>query len=240
VPKIPDGVYTIVLSYHTQTDFGVLWSKRQVRVEFPFYETLRARYEAARKQKNLDAMRTISSRVLAGWKGRRVKPGEAVKAATVRFGKPQPDKLSAVARWYPGAEGVRVEVEVTDGNFGVNAENPMQGSSVSLFFAAGGFDDTRSQFTVVPSGPEDAPVIETGGAGPIRAVWKRTENGYHITATVPYTSIKGYRKDWKLMPVDVMVNSKNADGRCALVAGADGEPADNPEHGACYYLGLLR
>ncbi|MGC8863456.1 MAG: hypothetical protein ACP5R5_11880 [Armatimonadota bacterium] len=241
MPKIPEGVYTVVLSYQTDTDLGVVWSKRQVRVEFPFYETLESEYRNAKHRKNLAAMEKAVSRVLAGWKGRRVKPGETVKVATVFIGKPKPDKLSAVARWYADRDGFRVEVEVIDACFGANAAKVAGGSSASLYFAPSGFDDTRTRFTIVPSGPENAPIIEADAAGPIEAAWKRTADGYHVTARIPEGSIKGYRKGWTLVPVDVTVNSESANDRSVVAAGAAGEPVgDEDERSVRYYLGLVR
>ena len=241
MPKIPAGVYTIVLAYNTRSDLGILSSKRKVNIESLSYETLQQRYDAAQKANRPTAMAKASKELLARWKNRRVKPGQICKLETLRFGKkPEAGKLSAAVRWYPGKEGIRVEIDVADATFSINPKALHMGSSISLFFAPSGFDDTRTRFTIAPSGDEDAPLIETDKGGPIKALWKRTEDGYRITASVPYSSIKGHPKGWTLVPVDAIVNSMTPDGRCALMAGAPGQPVDKPGNSSRFYAGLVR
>ena len=183
----------------------------------------------------------VSKDPLALWPNRRIRPGKICKLETLRFGrKPEASKLSATMRWYPREKDIRVEADVVDAAFSIDVETPSQGSSFSLFFAPSGSDETRSRFTISPSGTGDAAVVQAVSRGPIEASWKRTAHGYHITATIPYASINGYRSGWTLMPVDAMVDSNTPDGRCALMAGPPGQPVDKPGNNSRFYAALVR
>ena len=210
-----------------------------MRVEFPFFEAQKEKYEAAKEANDPTKMAKASLDLLARSTNRRVRSGQVFRLETAHQGsKQEARKLSAAVQWYPQAEGIRVEVTVVDANFSINPKGLNQGSSVCLFFSPSGFDDMRTRINIAPSGAEDAPIIQAEGVESTKASWKRTSDGYHITATVPYASIKGYRKGWTFMPVDAMVNSKSPEGRCALVGGATGQPG--PGQTTRYYLKLVK
>jgi len=236
---MPNGTYTIVLAYNTHSDLGILSSKRLVKIEFSFYEAQQRIYEAAKKANDSAGMAKASLDLLARSTNRRVGSGQVFRLETAHQGsKQEARKLSAAVQWYPQAEDIRVEVSVVDANFGVNPKTLNQGSSVCLFFAPNGFDDTRTRLNIAPSGAADAPIVQGPGAESVKATWRRTPDGYRIVATVPYASLKGYRKGWTLMPVDAMVNSKTPEGRCALVGDATGQPG--PGQTTRYYLKLVK
>ena len=226
----------MVLAYNTRSDLGILSSKRLVNVEFPVYEVQKAKFEAAKKAKDSAKIAKASSDLLARWPNRHVKPGETCKVETLRYGKkPEAAKLAATAQWSSGEEEMRVEVDVVDASFSINTKKPSEGSCVSFFFAPSGFDDTRTSWIVIPDGPEDAPIIKSDD-GPIKVTWKRTENGYHVAASIPHTSMKGYCKNWTLLPADVIVNSQNQSDTRSLRVGAPGPISKSGR----YYVGLVR
>lgn len=201
-------------------------------------EAQTAAYEAAKAAKNTAKMAKASQALLAHWPNSKVKPNQACPINTPRYGKRPEDasQFKATVRWQPGQDSIVAVVDVTDANFSVNPDEPHKASSIALFFAPSGFDDTRINYVIAPSGPEDAPLVNSTGGGPIKATWKRTDTGYQVTAKVPYASIPGCNKNWKSMPVDLMVNTKTPKGRCALVMGNGG----TPWQAAATYLMLLR
>lgn len=232
------GTYTIALCYNTKSDLGVLTSKRTVTIGIPVLEAQTAAYEAAKIAKNTAKMAKASEILLAHWPNAKVKPNQTCSINTMRYGKrpEDPKQLKAGVRWQPGKDAIVAIVDVIDANFSINPDELHVGSSIGLFFAPNGFDNTRINYVIAPSGPEDTPLMKASGGGPIKATWKRTDTGYQITARVPYSSIPGCSKNWKSMPVDVMVNTKTPKGRCALVMGNGG----TPWQAAASYLILLR
>lgn len=183
-------------------------------------------------------MARVSQQVLADWPNERVKPDQPCPFSTIRLGKmPEgPNQLRATIRWRPGKDDIVADIDVVDANFSINPDQLHMGSSIGLYFSASGFDDTRVYCVFAPSGPEDAPLMKNTGCGPMKATWQRTDTGYRMNVTIPYTSIQGLEKGWKFLPVDAMVNTMTPDGRCALVVGEGGQPWQ----GSQTYVELLR
>lgn len=244
VPDLKPDTYTIVASINTRTELGVLWSKRSVRIgpsPLDVYDRLSERYtEALKSEDQRQIIAAHNALLLACFKPaiRIDKPcrlDQESQANDTFFA--GADKVSAVIKWHPENEGLRVIADVTDVYLSTHAPAslPWNSSCLEIFVCASGLAKDICQFFIVPEGPEDSPrlravrtvtnPIDTSG---IQARWKRTTTGYSVDALIPWEKISGYREGSRFVGVNAAIDSSTPGGRVQLVMNGRGQPWHDP------------
>lgn len=216
-----NGTYTVEVALDTKTaELGTLSSKRQVTIEYTQYDKLFEQCMAATAAHDSAKACKISQKALTKWFKRTVKPGQACSMDKPAFGKdPGRDKLTGVVKWYPGKESLKVVADVTDISFAPNVKTATDGSSFQVYVSPTGFDDAMNRYTIIPSGPENAPVVQGAGSEKIKATWKRSAKGYKVEANIPYDALNGYKPGWKLMAVEAGLTAKPSENNVMLLTG---------------------
>ena len=221
MPKIKDGDYTLQVTLDTRGDLGILTSEIPVTLGRSAYERAQERFAAILKSGSAAKIDQARTDFLAAACKRTIEPGadclidNASQANNEYY--PGPEKLSAVVRWFPESDCLRVTANVTDGYFTTKGSfwHEWDASCVEVFLCPSGVDADITQFFIVPEGPGNAPRIRAIRAAkyPINAKgiagsWKRTEKGYTIEARIPWSKMKGMKKSYTSIPVEIAIDSK--------------------------------
>lgn len=221
----------------TQTDLGYIIGKRKVVIESKLYSELSKKYSEAVKSGDTKAADKVRAELLSKWFRKKIKPGQAITTSSkdlTNVGKfPGSDNFSGTFTWFPEDEYLTVKVDVTDKYFDTSSpeDEPYQKTSFEIFISPSGFNEDINQLIAVPDGPNGKLRLK-GFCGLYRGVdvsqfpssWKRTADGYEAQVSIPWKYLKGYREDWKVLPVDAMVNCETPEGRTQLVMQRLGEP----------------
>ena len=226
VPDLKLGPYTMQIALDTKSPLGTLVSKRIVEVEDPVWNVQSVNYVEYLKEGNAKEAAKARETMLRKWFKRRVKSGQPCamddQSQVTRGVFPGSDKLSGVLKWYPGRDYVRVRAEVTDAFFSTDAlkDTPWKASSLLLYLSASGVDQDIVEYVIVPEGAGGIPRIQPhrgASLGGLISAWKRTDKGYVVDVKIPWTSIRGYEKGWRVLPVQAAITSKTDNGRTWLV-----------------------
>ncbi|MCL5104575.1 MAG: hypothetical protein M1133_10765 [Armatimonadetes bacterium] len=174
----------------------------------------------------------------------KVKPGRQCRIsgeAKCNLGDyPGANKLGAVVTWTPGKRSLRVKADVVDRHYSTDApeNSPQDASCIELYVCPSGTYRDLNEFTIVPGGaggkarviarrdPNDIyGEVKSPASLGVKATWKRTPRGYRIDATIPWNAIKGYERNWTLMPVDAAIYSQVDGEQVQMTMGAPGDPA---------------
>lgn len=222
------------LSMDTKSAFGLLTCKRTVNIEDPAYEVITTNYNTYKTEGNLKEAEKCKGELLAKWFKRHIKPGEQ-KYATAAADK----KVTAAVRWYAESDHIRVWADVTDPYYDTDAprEKPAQASCVEILICPSGIAEEVNLFYVVPAGENGVPWIKQvkSDVPGFTATWKRTGKGYRVEASIPYASLNGYKPGWKVMPVELLVDSKGDGKKIRLAVNGSKQPMKSTKS----YLGLL-
>jgi hypothetical protein len=229
------------MSLDTKSPLGVLTSQRRFTVESGLYDMLASKYTKALKASDTSKAERIRKDALAKWFNNRISPGQSKTVSIVRIGEPvAPDRVSCAIKWYPKADYLQVEADVIDAYFSTDSPDmPWMASAVEVFICPSGMAEDINQFIFTPKGEDGKAQIWSllpGKASQVNATWKLTANGYSISARIPWSVIKGYEKDWSIMPVEAQVDSNTPTGLLQMEMNRYGAPVQS----ARTYAGLKR
>lgn len=197
-------------------------------LKFAAHAKLQSALMAAITSKN--EARIASARdTLAASFAKAIKPGQELQLDNVsqayKRKYPGPQTLSAAARFYPEKKCLRVAMQVVDANFGPPqvGDPEWEHSSVELFVSASGTDADLVHLFVVPDGPENGPRItgyaprtRTFNASAVSGSWKRTEKGYDLEISIPWSELPGYSEKCKFIAAELALNTHVPDALCQL------------------------
>lgn len=234
-PDLKPGSYLLRLSTNTKSVLGTVVGERQFVVVDPAYDVMCAEYAKARNAGDAIGAERVREKLLSQWFNRTIEPGKMLKMdseSQVNEGKhPGTEVFSGTVAWFAETDHIRARAEVTDLHFAVDApkDEPWRKSCLELFISPGGLNETINQFFIIPEGDNGTPrvvAVHAKDTQGISAAWKRTEKGYIIDVKIPWSKLRGYKKDWTRMPVDAAIDTQTPDGRVQYVLSGVSRPWD--------------
>jgi hypothetical protein len=237
------------ISVDTGCSMGTLSTQKTITIkEATGYDKLVAAFAEAKAGKDPKKQENARAELMSKAFTRLVKPGQVCSISgskhTMRGAFPGADKVSAYVKWFPEKTQLRVKFDVTDAFFSTHADPryPWDASCVAVYVCPTGLPEDVHQMFFVPDGKDGNArlVQETAilkNPEKIKATWKRTARGYTMEIRIPWTCLKNYKADWKMLPVQSLICSKPPDKyRVAVIMNGLGFPIEKAET----YVGLVR
>lgn len=232
LPVLKPGSGKVRITIDTKTPLGKFTAQKAAIIREPaIREALTAEYENAVKAGDAAKAEDLKKAMLDKLYTWRIKQGEPIEVAYRNYGEfPTKDKLSGIAKFYAGKDYLRAYIDVTDAYF---STDPYEGrfyraSSVAFYVTPSGLYNHREMISVIPRGKGGVPtLIQTNLPGVI-ARYARTPKGYWLDVKIPWKILKAYNKDWKLMPVGIMLNSRTGKDRTQLNFTQGTDSYDDP------------
>lgn len=206
----------------------MLTSEKRFTIESNVYEKLASEYSKAIKNNDLAKVVQIRNEALAKCFRNKINPGESKNLSIFHLGDPQEKKVVSSVKWYPKTDFLQVDAVVTDPYFATDSpEMPWMASAFEVFVCPSGLSEDINQYIVTPKGENGKASVWSliaGKASQIDAAWERTAEGYKVDVKIPWSSLKGYQKGWKIMPIEAQIDSKAPGGLLQLLMNRSGTP----------------
>ena len=176
----------------------------------------------------------LSRKLLAARHSPKIRPGQELL-----IDKPNsPDAVAPAGfkpkiRWFPEKDRLRVLIDVADSNYAAakDEEKRRYRAYVDIFVCPSGADADICKIHMLQGDTEQKPYLAASQGGTysesesrrVKGTWKRTPNGYCAEVRIPWSFLRGYRKDWTVLPVEAMVLNK-VKGWSYFVMTAHGDP----------------
>lgn len=221
LPALPFGPCELRITIDTKTPLGKLVAEKPATV-YDGVEITNLETELNNAVKAGDTAKAdkIRDKRISKLLPIRIKPGQPIEASHHVYGDYlTKDKLSAIVRYYPEKDYLRIHVDVTDAFFSTDAYEGLahRESSIAFFVDPNGTQHKYCHVSLVPKGKNGIPEMDRDTTGVI-AHYARTPKGYTVDIQLPWKEMKpwGYKPNWKYMPVAVEFNARTGKDRTQL------------------------